>query len=128
MEGVIKRPAANVIDLKSLEARCLGRLELVERVLGKFAAQLDADLAVMEEALRGQDADAVRAVAHRLKGMSANVEAWPLHECAKEAEELALGNCLEDVAERLEQLREMRAKLSDTLRNQVSSRSINHRP
>jgi HPt (histidine-containing phosphotransfer) domain-containing protein len=116
MQSATKPETADVIDLESLETRCLGNVQLVERVLNKFAVQLDADLAVLEEALEAHDAETFRATAHRLKGMSANVEAWPLHQCAKEAEELALTQDLDDLAEQLERFHEMRLQLTTTLK------------
>ena len=42
----------NVLDLEDLKARCLGNMDLVERVLSKFAGQLDHDLDDLEGAVR----------------------------------------------------------------------------
>jgi HPt (histidine-containing phosphotransfer) domain-containing protein len=115
MQSATRRGAAEVIDLESLEARCLGSLQLLERVLNKFTVQLEADLATLEQALQARDTELIRAVAHRLKGMSANVEAWPLHECAKEAEELAQRHDVDELAERLERFHEIGLQISKAL-------------
>jgi HPt (histidine-containing phosphotransfer) domain-containing protein len=120
MPSATRRDAAGVIDLDSLETRCLGNVELVERVLGKFAAQLETDLATLDEALAASDADTFRAIAHKLKGMSANVEAWPLHECAKEAEETALSRDMAELAKQLERFHEMRLQLSTAIKGMVT--------
>ena len=120
MQSATKRETTGVIDLESLEERCLGNVQLVERVLNKFTAQLEADLATLEEALEASDAETFRAIAHRLKGMSANVEAWPLHACAKEAEEVALGRDMADLAKHLERFHEMRLQLSTALKALVT--------
>ena len=46
------RPAStvsdDVLDLEDLKARCLGNLDLVERVLDKFTGQLGRDLDDLE--------------------------------------------------------------------------------
>jgi HPt (histidine-containing phosphotransfer) domain-containing protein len=120
MHSATNPETADVIDLESLEARCLGNVELVERVLHRFAAELEADLATLAGALEASDTDTCRAVVHRLKGMSANVEAWPLHECAKEAETSALSRDLADLARQLERLHEMRLQLSTALKALMS--------
>ena len=107
--------AADAIDLESLKTRCLGNVHLVERVLHKFSAQLDADLTALDGAVATHDTETCRSVAHRLKGASANVEAWPLHHCAKEAEELAQSDDLAELADTLEKLHEMRQQISAVL-------------
>src|SRR5262245_30442078 len=116
MQTQAQRNAGDAIELGSLKTRLLGNLQLVERVLGKFSAQLDADLATLDGALECHDAGAFCAAAHRLKGMSANVEAWPLHDCAREAEELAQGEDLAELAGVLEKLHEMRQQISTALK------------
>jgi HPt (histidine-containing phosphotransfer) domain-containing protein len=117
MHSATQAPCDQVIDLASLETRCLGNVQLVERVLQKFTVQLEGDLATLQQALETRDADAFRATAHRLKGMSANVEAWPLHQCAKEAEELAASKDVDDLAETLERLQQLQRQVSATLRS-----------
>ena len=42
---------APVIDLVALKARCLGNLDLVDRVLAKFTGQVDADLDELDRAI-----------------------------------------------------------------------------
>jgi HPt (histidine-containing phosphotransfer) domain-containing protein len=85
MQSDMNLESGEFIDLDSLQARCLGNLQIVERVLGKFRTQLDIELGALEAAIVSHDVTTFCAVAHRLKGMSANVEAWPLHDCAKES-------------------------------------------
>ena len=41
-----------VLDLEDLKARCLGNMDLVERVLSKFTSQLDQDLDELARELR----------------------------------------------------------------------------
>ncbi len=116
MHSATKTANADAIDLEALEGRCLGNVQLVERVLGMFTVQLEAELETLEKAVEAHDTETFRAVAHRLKGMSANVEAWPLHRCAKEAEELALSRDIDDLAEQLERFHEIRQQLAEVLK------------
>jgi HPt (histidine-containing phosphotransfer) domain-containing protein len=94
-----------VFDLDALKSRCLGNLALVERVLASFATQLDADLGRLEMALAASDAAAFASVAHRIKGMSANVSARRLWEDASLAEERAVAQGVTDLPRHLEQMR-----------------------
>ena len=106
-------PAA--IDWPALEARCLGNLDLVERVAARFARQLDGDLAALECAIRSGDAPAAAQFAHRIKGMSANMEARRLKERAAAAEELALAARLDELGECLTQLQRDRRLVAKAL-------------
>lgn len=77
------------LDFDELSTRCLGRVELVERVLGRFQESLGSELAELESAVRGADNESVARVAHRLKGTSVTVSAHDLQACAARLEELA---------------------------------------
>jgi HPt (histidine-containing phosphotransfer) domain-containing protein len=103
-----------VLDFESLKARCLGNLDLVERVLNKFTSQLDADLERLEQALLAHDTSAFASVAHRIKGMSANVEARCLHSRAVVAEECARHNHEEGLMDHLERMRDERSRLAES--------------
>jgi HPt (histidine-containing phosphotransfer) domain-containing protein len=118
MQIEIAAEATQVIDLESLGARCLGNVQLVERVLKKFSVELEVNLAALEAALEARDTQTFGAVAHRLKGMSANVAAWPLHECAKEAEALAVSEDLDALEEQLKRFQEVRLELSRALKRE----------
>ena len=95
-----------VIDLEGLKARCLGNLNLVERVLAKFTVQLDTDLAALEQAVLEGDIDSAAQVAHRIKGMSANVEARDLFQSAMTIERLAKDACVSELPEQLARMRQ----------------------
>jgi HPt (histidine-containing phosphotransfer) domain-containing protein len=113
-----KQTAGNdsqIMDLEMLKARCLGNLDLVDRVLKKFATQLDSDLVELEQALDAGDTRTLASVAHRIKGMSANVEAWPLHGTAVAAERSARENQLAQLPDQLDRLRQERARLTESL-------------
>lgn len=104
-----------VMDLEALKARCLGNINLVERVLSKFAAQLDADIEALETANQKGDTEAFALVAHRIKGMSANVEARSLYASAVEAERVARKNDLPEYKSQIERLQKDRDRLASCL-------------
>jgi HPt (histidine-containing phosphotransfer) domain-containing protein len=104
-----------VVDLEALKSRCLGNLNLVGRVLTKFTAQLDADLAELARALLSNDAQAFALVAHRIKGMSANVEARELSQYAAKAEQCALLQDVNELPAYLAQLQQERARVNQSL-------------
>ncbi|MBI1345677.1 hypothetical protein GC163_05250 [bacterium] len=84
-----------VFDLWDLMNRCLGKPELVTRVLKKFEVQLAGDLDRISAALNSENYAVAREVAHRLKGAAANVAAHSLQEQAH-ALESAIQLGLED--------------------------------
>ena len=66
----------------------LGReRQIVASLLSKFAEELTSDLAASEQAMVDQDAEALRQVAHRIKGTSANLHALMLSAAACELEQ-----------------------------------------
>ena len=56
-------------------------------LLSKFAEELTSDLAASEQAMVGHDAEALRQVAHRIKGTSANLHALMLSAAARELDQ-----------------------------------------
>ena len=61
-----------------------GEKQIVASLLYKFAEELTSDLAASEQAMVDQDAEALRQVAHRIKGTSANLHALMLSAAARE--------------------------------------------
>jgi HPt (histidine-containing phosphotransfer) domain-containing protein len=104
----------SVMDYEALKARCLGNLNLVERILSKFATQLDADVDALETAYKAGDAESFALVAHRIKGMSANVEARSLYEIAAAAERAARNNSI-DLPLQIERIQQERDRLAVSL-------------
>jgi HPt (histidine-containing phosphotransfer) domain-containing protein len=115
MTQALQGTEQSIVDLTALKARCLGNVDLVERVLKKFAAQLDGDLKELERALSVGDASTFAAVAHRIKGSSANIEARHLSANASLAERQALTNQVTDLPQCLQQLKQDRHELSESL-------------
>jgi len=96
----------NVLDLQELCDRCLGNLDLVERVLDKFDQRLPGELAELEHVLKTGDAAKVTLVAHRIKGNASNISASGLQEAAAEIEDLSRAGRVADIPARLPKLRE----------------------
>jgi len=95
-------PAA--LDFQALCHRCMGNIELAERVLGKFQERLPDDMAGLEESLRQGDTAKAAVIAHRIKGSAASVSADGLSEIAAQIEELSRIGRAADIPPRLERL------------------------
>ena len=67
-----------------LLARCVGKAELVQRVLNGFIRQLDEEISKRQNDLADGDFEEAARTAHRLKGASANVAAEQLRATAEE--------------------------------------------
>ncbi|MGO9111475.1 MAG: Hpt domain-containing protein [Thermoguttaceae bacterium] len=98
--------SAEVLDLQGLCDRCMGNLELVQRVLDKFEQRLPEELAELERVLELGDAAKIALVAHRIKGSSSNISAVGLHQAAAEIEDLSRAGQMADIHVRLRNLRE----------------------
>jgi len=105
--GQSKRGSSNseVLDLQGLCDRCMGNLDLVQRVLDKFEQRLPEELAELERVLELGDAAKIALVAHRIKGSSSNVSAVGLHQAAAEIEDLSRAGQTADIDVRLRNLR-----------------------
>jgi HPt (histidine-containing phosphotransfer) domain-containing protein len=93
------------IDFHGLLDRCMGNLELAERVLAKFEERFELDLLELERHLSGEDPQHVVSIAHRIKGSSANVSAEGLRQIAAEIEQLGRSQQYAEIPARMERLR-----------------------
>ncbi len=119
---------SSAFDVPSLVERCMGKLDLMEKVIQKFQSE---GASLVEQIFREVDAGAVDAVAkltHKLKGMAANLSAARVRHIAGELEALARNNedrtfravlatlqqefqqCLDDVPRVLHEIRNLPAK------------------
>jgi HPt (histidine-containing phosphotransfer) domain-containing protein len=67
------------LDREELVRRCLGRIELAERLLKSFESRFPEDLSRIEECLLAGDSTELTRLVHQLKGSAANVSAPELH-------------------------------------------------
>lgn len=77
------------IDLDSLLQRCMGRLELMERMLASFTDNAAADIDELTHAIERSDSAEVARIAHKLKGTSLTVSAVPLAKVADQLHHVA---------------------------------------
>lgn len=113
----------SAFDYQELLDRCLGNIEFAERVLTKFQSRFDADLMELEQALDAKDADAVARVAHRLKGASATAAAGGIRHQAAEIEDLARKHDVNEVPNRLRELRNECSRFSRSVSSLARSTS-----
>lgn len=78
-----------VINYEQLVQRCMGNLELAERVLGRFNDRLATDLDELHNSLLAEAHEDTRRIAHRVKGSCANVGADSLCVLVTDLEQLA---------------------------------------
>lgn len=95
---------ANLFDLQLLVRRCMGRIELAERLLASFESRFPQDLAKIEACLAADDQANLPRLVHQLKGAAANVSAPDLYtllarleQAVRDAETETTKQCLDDV-------------------------------
>lgn len=93
------------INLEDLFARCMGSLDLVERVLNAFEERFEQDVNELEAALRDGQTPKVRQIAHRMKGGASNVAAVGLVRELTAVENQAASGQIECLPESLGRLR-----------------------
>ncbi len=96
---------SSVVDYQQLLVRCLNNLEFAERMLKLFQEQGGKEMAVLEEAFDRGDTDAVRRIAHRLAGASANAAAFGMQRCASELRTALAGGSQEQANQCMDHLR-----------------------
>jgi HPt (histidine-containing phosphotransfer) domain-containing protein len=109
------------MDWNDLLARCLGRIDIVDRIVRKFQTTLQADLVQLQRAVRSENTVTIAQIAHRLKGACLAVAAYELRDCAQSLEDSAVNHNLHDLPGRLGDLQEASARfleLSSTLLQQ----------
>ena len=88
--AISDKSTSRCLDMESLQRRCLGRVDLANRVLEKFRVTVEDDMALLEQALSARNLQEVARVAHRVKGSSLSVSACNLAEFSHRLECQAL--------------------------------------
>jgi HPt (histidine-containing phosphotransfer) domain-containing protein len=89
------------LNFDELVRRCMGRIELAERLLASFDQRFPVEIAEIERCLLAGDAASAARLTHQLKGASGNVSAVGLHAVTSQIEQsVRLGN-LDDAQARL---------------------------
>ncbi len=109
------------IELDAFLARCLGRVDLMERMLASFRAGVHSDCKQLQEAVAHRDLERVAQLAHKLKGASATVSAKPLSQIAAQFEDLArfgdphqIDDCASELFQELDRVERMIASVAGT--------------
>lgn len=89
-----------------LLARCVGKKELVQKVLNAFIRQVHDDIPKLSSDLMTGDFEGAAKMAHRIKGSSANVAADSIRASAERIEQVAKDQQSQDIAPALAQLQE----------------------
>ena len=100
------RGDCEVLDFASLLDRCMGNLDLAQRLLDKFEHWLPEELANLEQALALEDSNRIAQVAHRIKGSSANIAAQGLQRAAAEIVDVSRAGRMADLSESIDRLRQ----------------------
>ncbi len=102
-------------NLDELLARCVGRLDLAQRVLDKFMLHFGQDMDRLEQNLELGDTEELIRIAHCMKGASASVAASGLLAQVTDIEDLARRNEVDALPPRLVQLRDEWSRFSDSV-------------
>jgi HPt (histidine-containing phosphotransfer) domain-containing protein len=96
--------ATSPIDFEELLARCMGRFELLEKLLGQIDSLLSPQISELENAVRLEDSTRIKSIAHRLRGAALTISAPGLSRAAERLEfsaqqgdSLDCGECLDEV-------------------------------
>ena len=98
------------IDLTALSQMLGGDTSLVTMILEKFRAEIEGDISSLGDLANSSDAEAIRALAHRLKGTCSNAQAMPLSNVAKALQTATSGGGVSqapDLIEKLEMERQL---------------------
>jgi HPt (histidine-containing phosphotransfer) domain-containing protein len=85
------------LDLEQLKRRCMGRIELVERLLMSFEDRFPVELAQIEESLGASDVSRFVRLAHQLKGAAANISAPGLRVTLEQLEDTGRAGQMDEV-------------------------------
>ena len=121
------------VELEELLARCVGKMDFVQRVLDRFMACFGEDIDRLERHFQFQQPEELARVAHAMKGAAGSVAAHGLEEHVAGIEQMARTRQLQDFSSRLVQLREEWSRVSESvsaigaggdLRPAVSAREV----
>ena len=93
------------VCIDELCARCVGNLELVERVLQTFQDRFAESLEQLDSALQSEDYAEMARIAHQMKGSTRTVAAHDLARCTELIEEAAGAGLGDRAGQHIEQLK-----------------------
>jgi HPt (histidine-containing phosphotransfer) domain-containing protein len=114
--------ASTLLNLDALLHRCMGNIDLVQRVLEKFQQRVPEELAEIEKEMLAGNIEQVARTAHRLKGSAATVSAEGLATAAAEIEDAGRQGRAADIPACIGRLRAEWKKLADMRSDAVVGR------
>jgi signal transduction histidine kinase/DNA-binding response OmpR family regulator len=100
-----EKQGVSPIDVSQLRRRCLGLPHIVERVLNTFEEQAARQIAQLDGLLDEDDHARLGAVAHAIKGASANLAAEGVRDAAERLESSAREGLTDDLREQVDRLK-----------------------
>ena len=94
-----------VLDVDALLDRCLGDLQLAQRVVNKFLGRVPEELSQIDESILAGDAEKTARLAHGLKGAAASLSADSLRQLATGLEDASRTEQLDAARDSLSRLR-----------------------
>lgn len=113
---------SDLLDHDGLMQRCMGNQTLVEHLLNRYMDLVSHEITSLETAVQGANRQAVRQIAHRLKGTSATVGSNRTSALAAQVEQ---NSATEDWAllnSIVAEIREVHATVTDYYRDSRGSR------
>jgi Amt family ammonium transporter len=110
-------PQPPPVDRTTLLDRCMGNDELAEKLLARFANEVDKTVDNLRKTLADSDAAALARIAHTLKGTAANVSAEGIRQTAATIERLGHESTLDDVPAKLQLLQAEVTRCLDYIRS-----------
>ena len=107
-----------------LAARCLERIDFIQRVLDAFSSRFEEDLMQIEVELDACNSNAVALLAHRMKGACGNTAAHELMSHVARIEELAREERLEPVAGCLKEIQIAWSKFRQAAKDVVTRTAV----
>ena len=116
--------SAPPLNYDELVRRCMGKIELVERLLNSFESRFPGEISQIEESLADGDRPRLNRLVHQLKGSVSNVSASALQAVMIRMDEAAQADRLDEVLTCLNETRQQweafihhRATRSDAARS-----------
>ena len=109
-EPTLKDESVPMIELQKLVDRCLGELDLVDKLINRFKGSLQDSSEKLQQAMDLRDFVELAQGAHRLRGEAANLNATritklalKLETAAREEDDRASQDCLNELIEASDQ-------------------------
>ncbi len=101
-------------DMEQLVRRCMGKIELAERLLKSFESRFPEDISKIEDSLREYDSTTASRMVHQLKGAAANVSAPDLYSMLARLEDIVRGGQYEQANDCVGEIHQRWSRYADS--------------